>query len=112
MVIEDKIVRVDKRKAMARLQPMLNGYLSQWNEVYIGATADYERRAEQHGPDGWMKMVLLYEALNADIARELERDLIHYARHCNFRVDVTNDSDGGEGLRDHNRHHHVYLLVR
>ena len=56
-------------------------------------------------------MVLLYEAYRADIAIDLERELIDYARQSNFILPPDNISPGGEGVRDNKKHHYLYVLV-
>ena len=56
-------------------------------------------------------MVLLYEAFRADIACELERELIDYAHNCNFRIAPENVNPGGEGISNEPRSNYVYLLV-
>ncbi len=110
-MIEDKIVRVAKTEALAHLKPKLNGYRRYAERIYIGVTANPERRWQQHRPNGWSKMVLLYEAFRADIACELERELIDYAHNCNFRVAPENVNPGGEGISNEPRSNYVYVLV-
>lgn len=59
-------------------------------------------------------MVVVYEALSPKIAADLERDLLDYARRCDFRTPIANDpSDmGGEGLSPQLRKNYLYLLLR
>ena len=112
MEIIDRCVSVNKHEAMARLKPMLNGYFSNWNESYIGVTTHPRDRARKHSVNGWLKMVLMYRADNPRIAAALERDLIDYARRCNFRIDVLNVGDGGENTQFQSGHVFLYLLLR
>ncbi|KFA90806.1 hypothetical protein [Archangium violaceum] len=106
------MVRVDWRKAMPFLKPIINGYRSHWNKVYIGITSAPEFRWNQHRVLGWPKeMVVIYEALTPMIAGELEQDLIDYARRCNFREDIQNIGPGGEGIENGSGHHYLYLLI-
>jgi hypothetical protein len=114
MEIIYKLVKVGKDEAMAHLKPKLNGYRKKWSQVRIGATAEPELRALQHHRDGWVRMVLLYEGLSPEIAADLERDLIDYARRCNFRTPIANAPNdlGGEGLSPQRRKNYVYLLLR
>ena len=111
-MIENKIVRVDCSEAMRYLKPKLNGYRRSWSQVYIGVTANPDKRWAKHVRNGWQKMVLLYEAFRPDIARDLEQDLIDYARRCDFRIAIDNISPGGEGLTDDNKNNYLYVLVR
>jgi hypothetical protein len=110
-MIEDNIVRVGREEAMSHLQPMLNGYRRFWNRVYIGVTANPEKRWAKHSSNGWAKMVLLYEAYRPDIAIDLERDLIDYAHRCNFLMPPDNINPGGEGIGNEQRYHYLYVLV-
>ena len=111
-MIEKNIVRVNRSEAMEHLKPKLNGYRSSWSQVYIGVTANPEKRWAKHVRNGWQKMVLLYEAFRPDIARDLEQDLIDYARRCDFRIAIDNINPGGEGLTDKTRNNYLYVLVR
>ena len=111
-MIEENIVRVSRHEAMDQLKLKLNGYRNKWSHVYIGVTANPERRWAKHARNGWQKMVLLYEAFRPDIARDLEQDLIDYAHRCNFRLAVENINPGGEGLTNENRNNYLYVLVR
>lgn len=110
-MIEDNVVRVGRSEAMELIKPKLNGYRRFAERIYIGVTADPERRWRQHAPNGWNKMVLLYEAFRADIARDLERDLINYAHRCNFKLAPENVNPGGEGIGRQERANYVYVLV-
>lgn len=110
-MIEANIVRVGRYEAMAQLKPMLNGYRRSWSRVYIGVTANPERRWGKHARNGWRKMVLVYEAIRPDIAQHLERDLIDYAHRCGFQVEVENVNPGGEGISSQNRKNYLYVLV-
>ncbi len=114
MDYEENIVSCGKAEAMQHLKPKLNGYMRSSGEVYIGATANRQRRFEQHEQRGvgWRKMVVLYEAFTPQIAAALEADLIDYARRCNFRTSVRNVSDGGDGLNPNGGFTYVYILVR
>jgi hypothetical protein len=110
-MIEDNIVRVGRDEAMSHLKPMLNGYRRVWNRIYIGVTANSEERWAKHSLNGWAKMVLLYEAYRPDIAVDLERDLIDYARRCNFIIPIENITPGGEGIDNAQGYHYLYVLV-
>lgn len=110
-MIEDNIVRVGRQEALPILAQKLNGYRRYASRIYIGVTANPERRWSEHSQNDWRKMVLVYEAFNPDIARELERYLIRYAASCNFRIEPENISHGGEGISAQNRANFVYLLV-
>ena len=109
--IVDKIVRIDWRRTMPKLKPILDGYRSNWNRVYIGVTTDPDRRWNRHQPMGWDHMALIYEALAPNIAQELEQDMIDYARRCNFKEDIQNIGPGGEGIGSSSGFHYLYLLV-
>ncbi|MFY0582493.1 GIY-YIG nuclease family protein [Cystobacter fuscus] len=110
-MIEENIVRVGRDEAMSYLKPKLNGYRSIWNRIYIGVTTDPEKRWAKHSCNGWTKMVLLYEAYRADIAIDLERDLIDYAHRCKFLLPPDNINPGGEGVFDNQKYHFLYVLV-
>jgi hypothetical protein len=110
-MIDHKPVRVRWQDAMEDLKLVLDGYRSHWNRVYIGVTTYPEARWLQHEPYGWNKMRVLYEAFNAEIAKNLEKDLIDYARRCGFLVGIENVNPGGEGIRPHSRTHFLYVLV-
>ncbi|WP_147451348.1 hypothetical protein [Corallococcus llansteffanensis] len=110
-MIEDRIVRVGRDSAMAIIKPMLNGYRGSWSRIYIGVSAKPSRRWVKHMRNGWSKMVLLYEAFRPDIAVDLERDLIDYARRCNFLMPPENISSGGEGIGNIQQSYFVYLIV-
>ncbi len=110
-MIEERIVRVGRDQAMSELKPMLNGYRRSWNRVYIGVTANPPQRWTKHMRNGWSKMVLLYEAFRPDIAIDLERDLIDYARRCRFQIPPENINPGGEGIGTNQQTHFVYVLV-
>ena len=109
-MIEDNIVRVGRDEAMSHLKPKLNGYRRCWGRIYIGVTANPEKRWAKHSRNAWEKMVLIYEAYNRDIAIDLERDLIDYAHRCNFLIPPDNTNPGGEGVRNEQRYY-LYLLV-
>jgi hypothetical protein len=110
-MIEDKIVRVNHGQAMSKLKRKLDGYRSHWSRFYIGVTSAPERRWEAHSLNGWVKMVLLYEAYSTDIAINLERDLIDYAHRCHFQIPPDNRAPGGEGIGNEQLSHYLYLLV-
>ncbi|KFE66485.1 hypothetical protein [Hyalangium minutum] len=110
-MIDYNPVRVPWQEAMDSLKPALDGYRSHWDRVYIGVTTSPEARWAQHAGNGWNKMRVLYEAFNPSIAKELEQDLIDYARRCNFRVAIENINPGGEGIQSHSRTHCLYVLV-
>jgi hypothetical protein len=110
-MIDYNPVRVHRQDAMEHLKLALDGYRSHWNRVYIGVTTHPEARWAQHAPYGWNKMRVLYEALSPAIAKDLEQDLIDYARRCNFLVDIENVNPGGEGIRTDSRIHCLYVLV-
>jgi len=110
-MIENKIVRVARQEVMSYLKPRLDGYRSSWSRVYIGVTAAPEKRWAKHMLNGWAKMVLLYEAYRPDIARDLEQDLIDYARRCNFLMPIENITLGGEGIGDKDHLNYLYVLV-
>lgn len=108
---EFNLVRVNAGQAMQQLKRKLDGYRSFGREIYIGVTTAPERRCEQHELNGWSRMVLLYEAFTAEIARTLECDLIDYARRCNFRLPPGNVCPGGEGIGSRPGSHYLYLLL-
>ncbi|MFE8603934.1 hypothetical protein [Archangium violaceum] len=110
-MVENKIVNAPYPRALGPLHQRLNGYLGSYDRIYIGATANPWARWPEHVPYGWEKMVVLYEAYNPAIARDLEQDLIQYARESNFMTEVMNISPGGEGIRDDSGRNYVYVLV-
>jgi hypothetical protein len=110
-MIVDNIVRVGRQEALPLLAQKLNGYRRYASRIYIGVTAHPERRWSEHAQSDWRKMVLLYEAFNPEIARELERSLIRYAACCNFRIEPENINPGGEGIGAQSQANFVYLLV-
>lgn len=109
--IEDRVVRVPWQEAMEHLKPMLNGYRRHNERIYIGVTSNPDFRWQQHALDGWDRMVLIYEAKTPKIAVDLERDLIDYARRCNFQNDILNDGAGGEGITGERRVNFLYVLL-
>lgn len=111
MIDRSKIVRLDALEAMEPLKNLLNGYRRSYERIYIGVTADPERRWQKHDANGWKKMVILYEAFTPKIAQKMERDLIDYARRCNFRIAPENIGFGGEGILDTPRSNFLYLVV-
>jgi hypothetical protein len=111
-MIKRNVVRVGRKQAMDHLKLKLNGYRHSWKRVYIGATTDPQSRWKKHASHGWDKMVVLYEAFSPQIVRDLERDLIDYAQHCNFQLEIENIAAGGEGIRDQPRTSYLYVLVR
>jgi len=111
-MIDWKLVDAPKWEAMDRLKPMLDGYRSHQHEVYIGVTSEPVLRWNQHVAENWTRMVVVYEALNSKIAIALERDLIDYARRCNFKKKIANLGDGGEGIRGSGGERYLYFLLR
>lgn len=107
--IVPSIVRVHKDRAMIEIKPKILGLRSHYDRVYIGVTNDPDRRAKEHEGGGWEKMFLLYEALSAAIACDLEQDLIDYCGRCNFKNVITNRSAGGEWIAEGKSF--VYVLV-
>jgi hypothetical protein len=110
-MIEENFVVVARQNAVAPLMQKITGYRRSWERVKIGVTSDPERRWNQHIPDGWEKMVLLYEAYTPAIAREIEQKLIAEAREHHFRLGTENINPGGEGITDEDRPNYVYVLV-
>src|SRR5688572_15562267 len=96
--IENSIVKVPKSEAMSKIKPKVDGYRSHHARIYVGVTNDPARRAKEHEKNGWIRMILLYEAWSAEIARELEMDIIDYCRRCNFKIPIENKSDGGDWI--------------
>jgi hypothetical protein len=110
-MLEENVVRnLVPGEAMPRLKNILNGYMSHWERIYIGATAHPELRYEQHMSDGWRKMVLLYDAFSPEIAQRMERQLIAHAREANFLSLVANTHPGGTGLGATRRSTYLYIL--
>ncbi len=99
-------------KAMPLLKNMINGYLSKWEQVYVGVTAHPELRYQQHMADGWRKMVLIYEAFSPEIAQGMEQSLIAYAKKCDFLSLVVNVNPGGEGIGRARRSNYLYVLCK
>ncbi|MDY7226809.1 hypothetical protein [Hyalangium rubrum] len=110
-MIENKIVRIGHKKAIAHIKLKLNGYRSVWRRVYVGATAHPQRRWVSHASDGWTKMVLLYKAFTPEIVQAMERNLIENARQSNFLLDLENVAPGGEGVVRIPRPNYLYVLV-
>lgn len=110
-MIEENFVEVGRQNALIPLMKKINGYRRSWERVKIGVTADPERRWNKHTPDGWEKMVLLYDAYTPTIAREVEKEMIASARESNFILDIENVNPGGEGIGDLDRSNYVYVLV-
>lgn len=110
MFVNRVVTAVGTREAKPLLKNMLNGYMSQWARIYIGATAHPKMRYEQHMLDGWRKMVIVYEAFLPEIARSMEQALIAHARESNFLTLVVNTTPGGEGLSTARRSNYLYVL--
>ncbi|MBM7112474.1 hypothetical protein [Archangium primigenium] len=108
----EKIQAVHRDEAMHYIKPILDGYRSHWDSVYVGVTTEPKLRYKQHTRNGWEQMVVLYEAYRADIAIDLERDLIDYAHRCRFRNPITNINPGGESLSTKETSHFLYILLK
>lgn len=106
------IVDVGRDQALEALTPRLNGYRCSGHQLSIGATAHPERCWNRHAAKGWTRMVVLYETYSARSAVEVERELLDYARRCNFRLPPTQLRPGGEGPGEASGHRYVYVLLR
>ena len=111
MRIEDKAIRGNLYAVLPTLKQSLNGYLSQYDRVYIGATTNVDVRAASHSKDSWAKMVLLHVGPHAGTCKSLETALIKYAQATNFRVEPDNVLSGGEGIHHGRERYWVYVLV-
>lgn len=113
MEIERNIVTGRVDDALPDVKSKLNGYLRNYDALYIGATSNPETRwRRKHDGDGWLKMVLLYETRWAGSTRSMERKLIAYAKSTNFRVKPDNIKPGGEMIDDGYEKYWVYILVK
>ena len=111
-MIENNIVRLGRDQAMPHLKSKLNGYRRGGRPIYIGVTANPDARwMMHHAYDGWAKMVVLYKAFSADIASDMERELIDYAHQCNFLSSPANIGPGGEGIGRGGGPRYLYVLV-
>ena len=110
-MIEKNIVHVSPEKAMSHLKPRLDGFRKSWDNIYIGVTTNPEPRWAQHQPRGWKKMVLLYEAFGAELARSLARDLVDYAGVRKFQV-VNESVKPDEAAKDGRGSHFLYVLLK
>lgn len=99
-------------EALPNVKQRLNGYLSHYDRIKIGATTDPTTRWELGYNDGtWSKMVVLYKAPYPGSVRSMEKKLIAYARTTNFRVRPENVRPGGENIRDGDAQYFVYVVV-
>lgn len=94
------------------IKQRLNGFLSRYNRVKIGATTDPAQRWRRGYAGGsWTKMVVLVGSDKPGSTRSMERGLIRHARATNFRVRPENVLGGGEGIEDGHRRYFVYVVV-
>lgn len=99
-------------EALPHLKQRLNGYLSTYDRVKIGATTDPATRWRLgHQDGGWAKMVVLYRSDFAGSTRSMETKLIAHARGTRFRVRPENIRPGGESINDGYAAYFVYILV-
>lgn len=112
-MVENNLVVEPWPKALDKLKPKLNGYRgNQWT-VYIGATQDPDRRFEEHkAKGGYSRLVVVYEAFNPRVAREVEQELIDYAHRCGFRSQPDNIAAGGENIEDGSGRWFIYFALR
>ncbi|MDP2313815.1 MAG: hypothetical protein Q8P41_12980 [Pseudomonadota bacterium] len=110
MNIENNIVDQNWGEALVALKGKLNGYMRCWGRIYVGTTTDYSARARKHAPNGWEKMVLLYNAYGPGLAAGMETKLIAHVHTTEFRVVKENVGRGGEGVLPDNSHF-IYVLV-
>ena len=89
----------------------LNGYMRYYREIYVGATSNVDARARQHQQRGFQKMVVLFGCDHPGSAESMERKLIEHAAESNFRIELWNQTPGGEGLVEGAGPYWVYILV-
>lgn len=99
-------------EALPALKLRLNGFLSTYDRVKIGATTDPRGRWDRgHSADSWHKMVVVYSSPFAGRTRSMERALISHARATRYRVRRDNVLPGGESINDGYDAYFVYVLV-
>ena len=112
MVEDHNIITGRVAEALPHLKRRLNGYLSAYDRVKIGATTDpHTRWRRGHSAAGWSKMVVVYRSDYAGSTRSMETKLIGYARGTRFRVRPENVLPGGESINDGYDAYFVYVLV-
>lgn len=98
--------------ALPEVKQRLNGYLSRYDRIKVGASTNIETRWQRGYVDrGWHKLVALYESRFPGSVRSMEKALIAYARGTNFRVRPSNVLPGGESIREGARLYFVYVAV-
>lgn len=99
-------------EALPTIKLRLNGVLSTYDRVKIGATTAPRTRWELgHSSDGWDKMVVVYSSPFAGSTRSMERALITHARGTRYRVERANVLPGGESIYDGYEAYYVYVLM-
>lgn len=112
MIEDHNIITGRVAETLPQLKQRLNGYLSTYDRVKIGATTDPQTRWRLgHRGDGWTKMVLVYCSDFAGSTRSMEKYLIAHARSTRFRVRRENVLPGGESIYDGHDAYFVYVLV-
>lgn len=99
-------------EALPSIKLRLNGFLSTYDRVKIGATTDPRARWDLgRSAGGWDKMVVVYSSTFAGSTRSMERALITHARGTRYRVRRENILPGGESINDGYEAYYVYVLV-
>ena len=113
MIDSSKSVTGKFAEAFPTVRMRLNGFLSAYDGMKIGATTNAPIRwSLGYAEFGWAKMVILYRSRWAGSTRKMERELIAYAQSTNFRLRPENILPGGESIRDDAGAYSVYVVVR
>lgn len=111
-MIEDKSITGTYEACIAAVKQRLNGYLSRYAQVYIGATTDPRVRWERGHSKRFDKMVLLFRTSRPRTCINMEKELIAFARGCNFIVKPDNVMSGGQSIQEGREEYWVYVAVR
>jgi hypothetical protein len=111
-MVESNFVFGTYGDCVAEVKAKLNGYLRNYDRIYIGAATNPEARWRLgHSKRGFRKMVLLFCCMKAGSCHSMEKELIRYARGTRFRVRPENVLCGGESIRHGHKEYWVYVAV-